>query len=210
MELAGQGDSRFIELEVSEYLGEGQNFYDQPPLGNLIRELSTKDQLNKDKLRACLTSMVANPDRYFLRDGELMHPKIRHRTFLENLKGMRAQKFEPGEYEVYYQAMEELDKLLSEYPFIGEYINTKFDRGIYSQNGNWRGKSGSLFTVTSYAGWLREKALRENNNHSVVLLGIEEVFPQDIGQEGLVIPTGDSPQVRRWRILKAAELIRKK
>ena len=64
------------------------------------------------------------------------------------------------------------------------------------------------FMADSYASWAHKKQASEGKFR---LVGIEHVFPQDFAKETPALPQlvgGSRSAQRRWKILKASELIR--
>lgn len=203
MEIPGQNP--YIELEASEQLQPGQNFYDQPPFDGVLLQFTEGTNIDISHVRNLLTRLAKG--HFFGTDTKRA---VIDRFYGEwkNLRQSKLGKEIPNDQMyTYSKALTSIVAGLSEYPYVGEYIYAAFQPGQYRIDGSWVQLKSHWPTPTSYAKWASEKLEREKR---LVSYGIEEVFPKDFGQEESVVPTGGNPQARRWRILKASELIPEK
>ena len=88
-------------------------------------------------------------------------------------------------------------------------MRTQSDPGQYKHDGTYSLRTSVHFPLPeSYAFWVSKKLKAAQN---APLWGIEEIFPQDFGLSDTVIQSkGEKRQNRRWRILKASELVPEK
>ena len=111
-----------------------------------------------------------------------------------------------------------IGKSLADYPYWNEYIATQHTQNDYKYDGSYVSQIGVGFVLTargrvltlpeSYAKWVTRKMQVKKRQ---VLLGIDEIFPQNFGEEQVRIPhRGEREETKRWRILKASELIPEK
>lgn len=175
-----------VELEAPITLAEGQNFFDQEPFRTIAAKYAQQQNMPVSHV-------------YEIIGGRL------GKDLLHNF-GSRKRKAELRELSA------EIAGELNEYPYWSDYL-TQFDRDFYNGDGSYRAqRSNKAFVPTeSYAKWTTDKLARESKLKTA---GIEEIFPQDFPNNsrdilGALAQGHEKRENRRWRILKAAELVKK-
>lgn len=213
----GTSNSGILELEGPAELEPGQNFLDQPPFGPVLEQIGQTSRIDLSNLRKIYLA-IATSSRFTSEvfNGSPALWGYQRSSFNELFKKGRSLAVERDRRDDYFRAMADIFKLLSDYPYIKDYFQSKFDRGLYGIDGAWNvvasgNPSANIIKTESYAKWVTKKQAREGKLNNQVLLGIDEIFPQDFGRSktGLV-GYGVKTQHRRWRILKAAELVSEK
>ncbi|MAG60082.1 hypothetical protein CMO96_04820 [Candidatus Woesebacteria bacterium] len=194
-------ENREIVLESPENLEPGQNFFDQPPFELAVKKATEQTGIDAIKLKGFLW--------YFATQfGE--SPQPRPPATFRLLKSLPSNVTIPDR-EKYGTATEIMIAALDPYPHWAEYAVTQFDHGNYKSSGEpsrAQQKRKKLVLPETYAKWVTHKTRAE---HRAVLLGIEDVFPGQLGREPELVPqTGKNRQARRWRILKASELTKRR
>lgn len=196
---------QFLELEASETLAEGQNFYDQPPFSPTIQDIATKYGLTLDKIRRILTNLIRNPNDYstFQQSKGLLIPHTLRRNLNIRKPAWRA----------YSQALGEIDTTLADYPLWRDYTRINLATVYYKQNGDWTTHkiNPRLYNSApnrSYAKWVTDTlAVRERTK----LFGIQDVLPKGFPNNSLATPIpmqeSSGTNTRRWQILKASNLV---
>ena len=214
-----QTGKNFIEIEAQDFLEDEQNFFDQEPFSSVIQEVSENTNTEIAKLRRLLRD-YAEAYVYNLHYEEYVLPsrgittKVQHEPsnliYIDYNRRIR-HGINKDDAPVYKKATESVVKTLEDYPFWYEYVDTQRDLGAYSNDGTPKPKRHSRLDKTlTYAHWVTQRInIAKREKDRAVLLGIDEVFPQDFSGEKIDIPqsTGEKKGNRRWRILKASELI---
>lgn len=180
---------KIIEIEGPEQLEVGQNFLDQPPFDQALSDEAQKSGISLEELRAEFLDRV--------------------KTGRTNLDALRARSYKMGPK---FRAFINVLDALKDYPYIEGYVQSRFNIGLYANDGSWymrgSGTPSADSMPDSYAKWLPEKIAREKRLGNQVLLGIDQVFPQDFGLSKTGLPEGGSGRIRRrFIILRAAELV---
>lgn len=223
MEPKDASQAQYIELESPESLARGQDFYDQPPFNDVLQVVSNSSNLPEEVIGYILTRLAKQyRDRSFnagspIKDSQELSRKMREydihvddiqaiRGSIRRLRSMRAKL----PLKDALQAIQQLGIQLEQFPLWAEYVDANLASGIYRSDGTFYQNCLAKSFAESYASWITHRLQREG---ILVTYGIHEIFPQDFAAE---IPTdvpvdrGSSRENRRWRILKASELIRPK
>lgn len=172
---------QFVEIETTEELSEGQNFYDQEPFSSAIAQTVTESETDPSRLRKILTVFCGKQ----FSDTEDLPKDAKVLDILTNPKynpeyaKLYSKYFEPGQSEKYRKAMAILGHLLAPYPNWYQYVRT-IERAYYNQDGSMRETLPHYIPQKSYAKWLSQKPKTIGPG---VTFGIEEVFPQDFAKE---------------------------
>lgn len=201
--------NNYIEMEAPEQLQPGQNFYAQPPFEDLFRV--TGGSLDAEKLGRCLTYLICRttPLLYTRKLSERHHSISVNPWWLKDTYRYYVKRygFDSSQFESYREVTLKIgEQLLDDYPYSWQYIRSRLNaQDVYLSDGTLNPRYKSTIDTPTYAKWVTEKLRREKNQ---VLKGIEEVFPQDFGQTEQIVPNmGESRQTRKWRILKASNLV---
>lgn len=187
-------NKKFIQIEAPERLEVEQNLYDQEPFLSLVKSISQSTGQTLSKLHTAI-SRIAGPHS--------MNPK------LQTTELLRKVAFVSPESNIFWDSRVKILEILQMYPYLSEYIVQQRQNQLYANNGKFlkqhhgKGEPPAL----SYANWVTQKLKREK---LLVSVGIEEIFPKDVGYPVTSQPniTGSRPTNRRYAILKAAEIIK--
>lgn len=193
-----QQNQKFIEIEAPERLAKGQNLYDQEPFSSLIQSICDTSRNSPDVVRSGISRYVEfhfDPRR--IDPANLLLPHIKDvDCFLSPYSGTKS---------ISYDDRMKIIHTLGEYPFWGEYITFFKQNMRFGRNGDSMPQFEKYYEKPppTYVNWLTQK-------QRSWLVGIEEIFPQDVGHPVTSQPniTGVKPGNRRYRILKAAEIIK--
>lgn len=200
-----------IELEAAPYLRKDQNFYDQEPFSRILPQIAKANQIDLSLLRSSISYIVKY--RVYGRSWYGLNPtemdiRLRESVVIYLQEWLRHHGIKAsGDAEKYRSATMQVIDQLADYPFWPEYLNT-IETGFYNRNGSPKPEKNNDMPADSYASWVSKKLKLVHNK---VLSGIEEVFPQDFSPRSPAMATveqGTLNENRRWRILKAAELIK--
>ncbi len=195
----------FIEIEGPVFLAEGQNFYEQQPFDQILQDVSRQHGVDIAKLRRFLTQMAKQVNSYSLlpqRHDEIILDVL----YIENVRKhleMLGLPREEGQL-----ATRDLNGKLLVFPYWDQYIATQLSSATHNSDGIYNLKGNRYVPVETYAKYASDKLRREKQ---LRVLGIDEVFPQDFSQEsplGASVPSGSLGTNRKWRILKASELVK--
>lgn len=208
--------AKTIEITAPEYLELDQNFYDQEPYTSI-----PDSGLNTEQMRMLLSGMAdfaeiwgrdLNQLASFgkgLKDASYWVKKERLEHALANFKMVTLDTQIPGigRAERAHSGLV-IARHLRNYPLIWSYTQTQRDRGLYRRDGSVR-HADPMFPTETYPYWASRQLDLQNR---LVMVGLEEVFPQGTEPERTVDPrvtTGvPNPGSRRWRIVTAAEITR--
>lgn len=175
----GEAKSGVALAESPGPLKPDQNFFDQEPFKGVLEHSAAKSGLPIEKLRrtiaACrvkLREIAETPEDKERILREIVYGTDEKASYLSSIGSLGQtppQVFETALREV----LEQLD------PLVFEYIDDKFDNGIYSLKGDIMVTIKSDpkdFFPPSYSRWIevREKLKKKEKNQ--VLLGIEDAF----------------------------------
>lgn len=206
----GEGSSStVIEIEAPEYLKEGQNFFDQEPFRGIIVKLVTEGEgeLDAKIVRNLLfnSSLYRKKTVYFASEiGHLIHYLAKR------------EKIPPGDErkrfrEKYVEVATKLQEKLHVYPHLGDYVSTR-PPAYYKHNGDYEptAPTAKYLPKRTYPAWLTEEFRIRRLEKRQVLLGIQDIFPVQFtgNQTERVRASGKSAGARKWKILKAAELMK--
>ena len=182
-----------------EQLQVGQNLFDQEPFSSLVRDICGSTGKTSSVVHTFM-SLIAK--EHF--DQTRANPNPQTTTLLRKVYFSNSVKTKSEDIPWDYQ--EKILESLQMYPYLSEYIELHQQYKRYSRNGN-PVQAKNYKPTPSYANWVTQKLQREKR---LWLVGIEEIFPQDVGYPVTTQPniTGIKPGSRRYRILKAAELIK--
>lgn len=204
----------FVELHGPLILPEDANLYEQTPFGEKLGEALTPD-VDLSVLRALLftfsrrfsteglTEILLNTHIYTLRNllvYSLRSLKIKNPTTTSG---------------VYVETLRNTSDLLMPYPYWCEYIGDTIYQypGLFGRDGERKviPQSPTLSSdeVPTYLGWLPEYVRKKERQGRNVLLGIDEIFPQDFATESPMRPPdvrGYSQGARNWRLKIASNL----
>lgn len=211
----------FLEMDGSEQLIPGQNFYDQQPFNEIHTSVSNELNISIDKLRfistQCSRIMYAansNASKEDTLEWNLYQKYRRSQKLSDTFKSMlytlkKRYRLKSTESENYRDAIIKTATLMGKYPYLDEYLIQR-DKKYYNNDGTFKeGRYGGKFYLPeSYAFWVSKKISTAKNQVSA---GIEEVFPQDFGKSETTLPgKSKKRETRRWKILKASEFIPEK
>jgi len=211
-----------IELEGSPYLEDEQNFYDQLPfrevidVNNLDIDLS---YVRKAVTRTCryagsTTFMGSEVDLNIKAHRLVIKPYLTlwrlKSSIRSDIKRSGAEGSLVSLTDQCLKAVADVTAKLIPYPSWVEYVVIHLSSNDYSEDGIRRSQSNREFLHESYLSWAsrgqrNRKILRERG----ILVGIEEVFPQDFADSTLMtlpIEPGRKPVNVRWKMLRAAEI----
>jgi hypothetical protein len=198
-----QENKNFIEVEAPERLKWGQNLYDQEPFSSIVESFCESTDLTPDNARIIISHF--SESHYY---QTAMHPSTQLQGN-ELLNKIYLNNSLPKNLRIAFDYQLKILEALQEYPYWSEYIALRQQAKLYRYNGsfaeNIHGKTEP--PAISYANWVTKKLQREKN---LWLVGIEEIFPKDVGHPVTTQPniTGIKPGNRRYRILKAAGFIK--
>lgn len=214
-----ESQEKFVELVAPEYLSPDQNLLDQPPFNSIFQETVSQTKITEGGCRILLLGVVgeykAKPEFYGgPEDGgsehigqQMTECPVRIFRMIQRIRILRKKEFGGlHDFAALVKATKLLGSALARFPYWYEYISSQ--KQVYSKKGE-PVQDENFSPARSYASWAVRKTDRKSRS---VLLGIEEVFPQDFSgttQEPIVPSHGESSQNRRWKILKASELVRK-
>lgn len=201
------GKGSGIEIDVPIILLPGTGFYDQPPFADVFSEVANNFPIDKSKLQVLFTSVARNEPRFFTKEwyGSPQYHKDRFKDAFESNK--KSWNLDPQQRDLYLSAVCKAIDSMKEFPYISRYVSERFVNSLFAMDGSWqpRVKQVNFGGVPSYANWVTDELKREQQRKAgkaiSVLAGIEEVSPKDL--TGL----GERSQTRRWRILKASNLV---
>lgn len=200
-----------IELEAAPYLRKDQNFYDQEPFSKILPQIAEANQIDLSRLRSSITHIVRRNwygGPWYGMKPEDIDQRLGQSVIVDLPEWLRRQGIKTrGDIKKYKSAAMQVIDNLTAYPFWVEYLNT-IDISFYQRDGSRKPENNINVPVESYASWVSKKLKLVHNK---VLSGIEEVFPQDFSPRSPAMATveqGTLNENRRWRILKAAELIK--
>ena len=192
-----QENKKFVEVDAPERLIKGQNLYDQEPFLSLVESIFESSGVTPNKLRTAI-SLFAKEHR--------VNPKLQTTALLRKVNLSVSPTTS-----ILWDSQVKILETLQMYPYWSEYIVLKMQDALYFPNGSFSKTSHGKTEppALSYANWVAQKLQREKN---LWLVGIEEVFPQDVGHPTTSLPniTGAKSGTRRYRILKAAGIIPEK
>lgn len=210
----GTGEA-FTELVAAPFLERGQNFYTQPPFDDAISGRTHRPDLYAPAYRVGLTRLAKFLER--IRDGqddmEADNPIVPLDQALgyiyssmreigtDRAGAFRRRLGTLPDKTSFTRSMLDLYRALGEFPWWDSYIVSQLQVGIYRANGDFGTNNAyarEQLPSPTYANWITEKLPRQRR---LISYGVGDVFP-----EGL--PTGR--RVRKWHILKTAELVRKR
>ena len=194
-------NQQFIEIDAPERLQVRQNLYDQEPFSSLVKNICESTGKTPDVVRTAISLFAEN---HF--DHTKVNPKYQA---VELLKEMGYHWSSAGSNRIPFDDKLKMLETLQTYPFWSEYIVSWKQNRRYGRNGNFIPQTNKEYNKLppSYANWVTEKLQREKR---LWLVGIEEIFPSDTSYPVISQPniTGIKPGNRRYKILKAAEIIK--
>lgn len=208
----------FSVVEASETLEPGQNFYDQPPFKAVIGAVSSKYHLPAERLREIISSLaqlgvpwgVGKSTKATDLNSQQLAKKVQNPYDLDVRDVLKQHKVVRGDIP-YFEALHEIFDKLSEYPYWHNYAVEQKSQPFYRADGTYL-EAPKLSKIPNFPEtYAKYASVKIKRSHNAVLLGIEEVFPQDFKR---VSPSLDEPttegksQTRRWAILKTSELIK--
>lgn len=197
----------YIELEAPEHLVPGQNFYDQTPFAQTAADIAKSNGRSVDEIRKIISHLATFTPKLLKEKIDLTH-LLR----IYQIQGSLGRPIRELTAIQQRRIIADTAEKLQVYPFWYEYVFF-LRESMYQYDGNERKNYKRMSTQeepSSYVAWVSKKIAAENRFKS---LGIEEVFPQDfagISPTHAPTPQGMKPENRRWRILKAAEIVRDK
>lgn len=206
-----------IGVNSSEFLEEGQNFYDQPPFNPTIKDVSNKYGFSEEQLRTMLTFVVNRINRseggYYLAGisqsasfQEEVKARINSLALHNDLNGKMSKMGIRGErQEQFKTAVSQLTGILHESNLLWYgYIATQLlDNSNYLPNGEYQKveKEKIKALPKTYKSWINKIVERWKVSR---MHGIGEIFPE--------LPFLKTPNIKPgyWNELKAAGIVRKK
>lgn len=195
-------ENQYIQVEAGEKLPPGGNFFDQEPFLGAIRMAAVKHATNESRLHFALSTLV--------KQEASRSVGVKQKDLLR--LASQALHLTPHDAKPFASALETMRTYLAQYPYYREYVTTQLGHTDYRHDGTAIERKGHYFDQTpTYARWVTDRLRREGR---APLVGIEEIFPQDLKGETVRgalnrIAGGKGRQRNmRWRILKASELAR--
>lgn len=210
-----------LEIEAPYTLQIGQNFFDQPPFSQAFESAKAGLDSHPSHLPQLFNYVwrkYANTGGIALLDrdlsGELAHKikvgKFPAETYALTTR-LRSKKVEHEVIAANVQAFATVGEVLEKYPEWLGYLHANYDVNTYGLEGVYGvGRNMVYYCAETYAFWL-SKAAQRTKPTDTTLLGIEEIFPQDLLSSTVseaLGTVGARRENRRWRILQAAEMIR--
>jgi hypothetical protein len=205
MEIGEGPKLKFFEIDAPERLENGQGFYDQEPFSTIVGKHSEETGADSLELRYGITR--------FARTKGLGHAKEATKGVIDpnTLNSIVADargyfKLPQKDMGNFAEALKKVIRELAEFPNWLEYVLVQLHRGDYNSAGEFDPKGRvQIGTPESYGAWVDRKYTTAQRQ---MLSGIEEVFPQGAFQTS--VPESyskENAQTKRWRILKASELL---
>ncbi|KKS83407.1 MAG: hypothetical protein UV59_C0040G0004 [Candidatus Gottesmanbacteria bacterium GW2011_GWA1_43_11] len=193
-----------VEIEATDGLVEGQNFYDQEPFSTVIAQTAAETQTDPVRLRKILSTFCL---RYFKDPADIPSDNkvtdiLTSPKYNPGFEQSYSASFEPGQKEKYQKAVASIGRLLAPYPSWYAYVRT-MERAYYNRDGSYKENAPRFFSPKTYPKWLEAESRVRTGS---VTFGIKEVFPQDFATESPAIspkpagPTGKKPLHRVYRI----------
>lgn len=196
-----EGRMKGLVIESPPFLDPTANFFSQDPFERIVKTISRVTSVPEHTLHLMLTFVAKELEKFL--DGDEIPDEAIGRAITYSigtpkpgLKGDYWQKLKPG------QAMV---AALKKYPYWRSYISTQLG-GKYRSSGQVDPTAKSP-PVESYGYWVTKKLVREGR---LKMKGMEEIFGENLeGRPPAEFMSG-SRASRRWEILSAAEITRKK
>ncbi len=186
-----------IVIDAPEFLAPGQNFLDQDPFREIVRKAVESGEIDLELLRRITLSAAQRIDRD-------LFDAIANRRRRFGYPGKRWSS--EGRRQLYH-LLKSVRQELDQYPDWYEYIRLQCIDSLYAPDGDWRPqpqwKNPEREVPRSYASWI---ARRQQLEHDTRILGIEEIFPQDLGEGTPPLRPEKGPGYRRWVIMRASEI----
>jgi len=182
-----QAQDRLILTELAT-LREDQNVYDQAPLRRIVAEVVGKlPELGINAACSAITHRVDQVEnqkftwqvgrQYPREDHSIKGQREALGAWLRKYERHKAGREIPREWgEI---AFDSIYANLGQYPYITEYLNRlMYASRTYSFEGDRIVRSGNYSPEETYVRWISNRLKAEK---SAVLLGIRDVFPQQLG-----------------------------
>lgn len=202
-------DQKFFDIEAPQKLELGQNFFDQPPFRMIIASISLQTGISEENIKRLLNSAAHIGSRSINTEFTSQDiSKMMQNPYDPYPRDIAQSHATPGEIGIYRNAIKLLGENLETYPYWHEYIVTQCTNENYRFNGIPIRRKSNLMPET-YAKLASDRSYQEKRQ---VLLGLDEIFPQDLSSQLQVPPISQNkkPQTKYWRILQASELINPK
>lgn len=199
-----------LEIEAPEFLAYDQNLFDQPPFSNATTALQNKLSFNPVVSLNVLSAMVRDDRGNNARNG--VYPtetptkgfELKNRGEQESViailaSGVRTYSNDRLSNPLITKAVKVIVQELYPYPYWGYYLGVRMHGGEYYHDGRPQQKANFHVPVESYAKWVTDKLRRED---ALKMRGIEEVFTDTSH-----LMSGKDA-TRKWKILKASEIVR--
>jgi hypothetical protein len=211
--------------EFSEFMESGVNLYDQVPFRDPIQTISQESGILIETIRVivpAVSEFQAHHQVGILTEEEKQ--TILANSKKEILRSVSAIGLRTGKqgYQKFIPIFERLALSIQDVPLSTEllgqdaiphwvsYLRYSVKSGSHrsneysgtgERNKTNRGKIGTY----TYLGWVMEQARSIEADKRAILFGIEEIFDPEIQKQAFL--SGRRQSNRRWRILKAADLI---
>ncbi len=209
---------RVIEIEAPVELHPEQNFYAQPPFDKLILRVSKAHAgIDESVYRRTLTKIVRVAHEHCsLRTKEEVLDRYKRSGSAEFVLGPKQEKSLGEEQAVdALTGVKDLLRMLDLFPDWTVYVNAKMDPR-YKNDGRVEdpGTNVPLSNVPSYAAWLERQSKRAKRvDELTTRAAVTEAFPQDLQGESVadgITRRGERPTLRKWRILAASEMTKRR
>ncbi|OGD86654.1 hypothetical protein A2Z23_01895 [Candidatus Curtissbacteria bacterium RBG_16_39_7] len=202
MEQSETQATSFVEIEAKPFLEKGQNFFDQEPFKVTVGQVARQTSLTEERIRHLIhffANSMGREDEKFKKELKMKTRytggEIEKRHLIQLIS-----KTLPGR-EKNQEALTLAVTQLDQFPLWDEYVRTQKDH-YYSPDGTFLAQyEHTWFPQETYASWVTKLQKRR---HALKAVGIEEVFPEKAPVRG------KRSNNRRWKILRAAELVPKR
>lgn len=203
----------FVELQGPLILPQEANLYEQTPFAEKLDQVLNPG-VELDALRAFLTDCSGRSTEKVI--GIFFNANkynIRH-SLTYSLSQSRI-KNPATRVDEYVEALHKTGQLMGPYPYWCEYIRGVFNQypRLFRRNGERKNipqsPTMSEEEVPTYLGWLPGYTRKVERQEDKVLLGIDQIFPQDFATESPTRPPevkGNSQVARNWQFRIAANL----